>query len=415
MSRKISNILVICAMVVVFPLLVIGSAFAAYYSINATVNVGIYAGLYSSQSASASVVYNSKANTETFEVTGSHAKVITLKANATGYTFKGWFNGTKETYLEAELADDVKFFNTEKELTVKISDHENILAVYEIIPFTITYNVNGTTTSQTAKGTTTLQDPTQAAQDAGLGAAETGKKYAWVDGDGNVVKTAEADIAVTLDQVAVEYTITVAGGEGISYTGSAVKANYDSNATTLDTIFDEENYTTTLAFKSFASVTYEENTYTDAAALFAAIKADHANADATIELTPVVDNTFNNITVTTLKYRAGRLLPSGFYVYDQKVYVSGLEYGDQTDYEEVSTSSLEEALSLGSEVEYTGADDSDLTYVSITLVINGNTFDYKGGKNTTINDMLAAAYKEHASEMGSGETLTIEEAIVKFI
>ncbi len=415
MSRKISNILVICAMVVVFPLLIIGSAFAAYYSINATVNVGIYAGEEVSQSASASVVYNSKANTETFEISGSHAKVITLKANATGYEFKGWFNGTKETYLEAELADDVKYFNTEKELTVKISEHENILAVYEIIPFTITYNVNGTTTSQTTKGTTTLKDASQAAQDAGLGAAATGKKWAWVDEDGNVITTAEADITVTLSQVAVEYTITVAGGEGISYTGSAVKANYDSNATTLDTIFDEENYTTTLAFKSFDSVTYAGNAYTDPAALLAAIKADHANADATIELTPVVDDTFNNIKITTLKYRAGRLLPSGICLYDQKVYVSGLEYGDQTNYEEVSTSSLEEALSLGAEVEYTDVDDSDLTYVSITLVINGNTFDYNGGKDTTINDMLTEAYKEHASEMGSGETLIVEEAIVKFI
>lgn len=408
MSRKISNILVICAMVVVFPLLVIGSAFAAYYSINATVNVGIYAGLYSSQSASASVVYNSKANTETFEVTGSHAKVITLKANATGYTFKGWFNGTKETYLEAELADDVKYFNTEKELTVKISEHENILAVYEIIPFTITYKVGETTTSQTAKGTTTLQDPTQAAQRA----AQTGKKWAWVNNN-KVVKTAEADITVELQEVDVEYTITVAGGEGISYTGSSVEANYGSTSAALEEIFKDANYTKTLAFKKFASVTYAGQTYTTAADLLTAIKTANANADATITLTPVVDNTFNKITVTTLKYRAydaNENLDDAIVYNDVETEVEDIEGRTMT-----STMTLDSWLKIFSTEFYLDAENTDkVEAYEIDVTINGATVRVLSfNSNTTINDVLAYAYSKIPTKMVAAETLTISEVLVK--
>ena len=413
MSRKISNILVICAMVVVFPLLIIGSAFAAYYSINASVNVSIYKGLYSSQSASASVVYNSKANTETFEISGSHAKVITLKANATGYEFKGWFNGTEQSYKEAELADDVKYFNTEKELQVKLSDYENILAVYEIIPFTITYNVNGTTTSQTTKGTTTLQDPAQAAQDAGLPAAATGKKYAWVDEDGNVITTAEADIAVTLDQVAVEYTIKFVGGEGISYEGSAVKANYDSEATALNAIFADANYTTTLAFKSFDSVTYAGNTYTDAATLLAAIKADHANADATITLTPVVDDTFNNITVTTLKYRAFDAVEN----LDDAIVYNDIdsEVEDKSNQTVEATKTLDSWLKIFSTEFYLDAENTDrVEAYEIDVTINGATVKVLSfNSNTTINDVLAYAYSKIPAKMATAETLIVSEVLVK--
>ncbi len=413
MSRKISNILVICAMVVVFPLLIIGSAFAAYYSINASVNVSIYKGLYSSQSASASVVYNSKANTETFEISGSHAKVITLKANATGYEFKGWFNGTEQSYKEAEIANEVKYFNTEKELNVKLSDYENILAVYEIIPFTITYNVNGTTTSQTTKGTTTLQNPAQAAQDAGLGNAATGKKWAWVDENGNVITTAEADITVTLDQVAVEYTITVAGGEGISYTGSAVKANYESEAATLNAIFDDANYTTTLAFKSFASVTYAGNTYTTATDLLTAIKTANANADATITLTPVVSNTFNNITVTTLKYRAFDAAEN----LDDAIVYNGedSEVEDIEGQTKASTMTLDSWLKIFSTEFYLDAENTDrVEAYEIDVTINGATVKVLSfNSNTTINDVLAYAYSKIPTKMTAAETLTISEVLVK--
>jgi hypothetical protein len=419
-------------MVVVFPLLIIGSAFAAYYSINASVNVSIYKGLYSSQSASASVVYNSKANTETFEISGSHAKVITLKANATGYEFKGWFNGTEQSYKEAEIADEVKYFNTEKELNVKLSDYENILAVYEIIPFTITYNVNGTTKSQTTKGTTTLQDPAQAAQDAGLGAAETGKKWAWVDEDGNVITTAEADITVTLDQVAVEYTITVAGGEGISYTGSAVKVKYDDASTKLEEIFKDANYTKTLAFKSFASVKYGENTYTDAAVLLAAIKTANANADATITLTPIVSNTFDKITVTTLKYRAFDAVEN----LDDAIVYNGEDVPYEIEHSEVedrsnqtleATETLDNWLKIFSTKFYLDAESNDrVEAYEIDLTINGAIVRVLSfNSTTTINDVLAYAYSKIPTKMATTvtnvetneqtnvETLTISEVLVK--
>ena len=60
MSKTFTKTLVICAMVVLFPLMIVGTAFASYYSIDATVNVAAYAiGESQSDAAYAKVAYGS--------------------------------------------------------------------------------------------------------------------------------------------------------------------------------------------------------------------------------------------------------------------------------------------------------------------------------------------------------------------
>ena len=417
MSRKISNILVICALVVIFPLLVIGSAFAAYYSINASVTVGIYTD-YTAKSVSASVVYNLKANTEEFEIAGSHAKVITLKANSTGYNFIGWFNGNATKYDEAVGADEVEYFSKDKELNVKISDYENILAVYEIVPFTITYNVNGTEETQTVKGSTKLKSAVVAATQAELGDAATGKKWAWVDDEtGDVITTAEGNVSVTLTQVDIVYTINVNAGNGITYTGNSVKANYTDTAVVLNDLFSNTNYNTTLSFKSFGSFEFAGNTYANADGLWTAIKAAYQNADTTITLTPIVNNRFDNIEVNVVKYRAYDAAEN---LYDAIVYNAiESEVQDDDSAETIdSTTTINSWLKIFSTTFYTDAENTErVSAYEINITIGGATCRFTNfDETTTINDILEFAYNHPATGpkmTATGATLEIGEVLVK--
>ena len=63
MSRTFSKILIICAMVVIFPLLIVGTSLAAYYSISAIVEVDTYVNytnVHADSNAFAGVLYNNK-------------------------------------------------------------------------------------------------------------------------------------------------------------------------------------------------------------------------------------------------------------------------------------------------------------------------------------------------------------------
>lgn len=150
MSRKISNILVICAMVVIFPLLIVGTSFAAYYSINATTKISFYVINATSQEQSAakeagasmSVVYNNKDHAEDFEVTNSHVKEIVLKPTAEHYTFVGWYNGTAEDYNNAVEKKYIEEGVENGNLTTKLSTYKNLLAIYEIEEYEVEYSYN---------------------------------------------------------------------------------------------------------------------------------------------------------------------------------------------------------------------------------------------------------------------------------
>ena len=155
MSKTFSKILLICALAVVLPLMIVGTSLAAYYSLNATVAVGIQLDTQAaSANAYAKVVYNNSRHAEKFEINASHTKTITLKAEANGYDFKGWYEGD----LEAYATDEGKWIDQEnKTVEVKIADIDNVLAVFEAHTYTVEYSYqpdpnNATRTSDVPVG-----------------------------------------------------------------------------------------------------------------------------------------------------------------------------------------------------------------------------------------------------------------------
>lgn len=158
MSRTLSKILIICAMVVLFPLMIVGTAFAAYYSIDAAVAVAVYTDKTSaSGDAYAHVVYNNKAQSE-FEITNSHLQNIDLKAVSNGYDFKGWFVGDVEAYTIASSSGDVEFLSTDSEINVKMTDYEKLLAVFEIKNYSVRYSYKAQPTDEGTVNTTPEAD-----------------------------------------------------------------------------------------------------------------------------------------------------------------------------------------------------------------------------------------------------------------
>lgn len=143
MSKTFSKIMVICALAVIVPLMVIGTAFAAYYSVNALVSVGIYTNAEENpQGAYAKVVYDNKENDTKFDVNQSHLKKLALKAEAKGYNFLGWYDGTAKTYKAEYTVDPTKieYISKEEKLDAKMTDYDDVLAVFELKTFTVSYS-----------------------------------------------------------------------------------------------------------------------------------------------------------------------------------------------------------------------------------------------------------------------------------
>lgn len=135
MSRTLSKILIICAMVVIIPLMIVGTAFATYYSIDATVGVAVYTGQTEDPNGAFAVVqYKDETGTE-LEITEGHLNEITLRTVSNGYKFVGWFEGTAADYSSSA---EPKF--TENEITIKMTDYANLLAVFEIKEFDVSYD-----------------------------------------------------------------------------------------------------------------------------------------------------------------------------------------------------------------------------------------------------------------------------------
>lgn len=137
MSKTLSKILVICAMVVIFPLMVAGTAFASFYSVEATTIVEVYAGTHSAPAdAFAQVQFENDADTK-FEITKGHLKGIQLKTLSNGYDFVGWYEGSLQEYLEDE---NVELISKDSKLNVKACDYKNLVAVFELKSYTFTWN-----------------------------------------------------------------------------------------------------------------------------------------------------------------------------------------------------------------------------------------------------------------------------------
>lgn len=144
MSKTLSKIMVICALAVIIPLMVIGTAFAAYYSVNTLVSIDVYADARPQQGAYAKVVYDGKENDTKFDVNQSHLKTLTLKAVANGYNFLGWYDGTTKNYDAEHRVDptQIEFFSTDANISVKMTEYDDILAVFEIKTYAVAFEAN---------------------------------------------------------------------------------------------------------------------------------------------------------------------------------------------------------------------------------------------------------------------------------
>lgn len=144
MSKTISKILVICAMVVVLPLLVVGTTFASYYSVDATLLVSALTnGTSTADTAYAKVAYGEKSETS-LEITESHLKTIKLDAVSNGYDFNGWYTdyGTGEQ----------KEISTDTALSVSMSEYDKLTAVFTLKSYTVSYSYTETPNGETKSG-----------------------------------------------------------------------------------------------------------------------------------------------------------------------------------------------------------------------------------------------------------------------
>ena len=136
MSRSLSKILAVCALVAIIPLMIAGTALACYYSISATMIIEVYKNAVSpSSEADAQVAYKGKQDTS-FEITTGHKKSITLQAMGQGYDFEGWYQGTADEYKTAVAIGNVEFVSDKVEETFAMADQENLVAVFTLIDYT---------------------------------------------------------------------------------------------------------------------------------------------------------------------------------------------------------------------------------------------------------------------------------------
>ena len=142
MSRTLSKVLIICALVVVLPLMIAGTAFAAYYSINATVSIEIAVDQLV-DGGHAEVSYKDQVGriNKKLEVTDGHLKKVTFKTSAVGYDFVGWYAGTAKAYAEEVSAGkEIKYVVKTKDAKVEMTDYQNLVAVFKAKRFTVGYS-----------------------------------------------------------------------------------------------------------------------------------------------------------------------------------------------------------------------------------------------------------------------------------
>ena len=157
MSRTLSKILVICAMAVIFPLMIIGTAFASFYSIDATTVVEVFVGEHEIPAeAYAQVKYKDQTSTK-LTITEGHLNDIQIKTLSNGYDFVGWYEGTLENYKSG----DAKEISTDERLNAKITDYSNLVAVFELK----SYNVSWKYLSNPANSETFVETAPENAED----------------------------------------------------------------------------------------------------------------------------------------------------------------------------------------------------------------------------------------------------------
>lgn len=150
MSRQLSKILVSCALVVTLLLAVVGTVFASYYSFGTVLNVEVFLNKTVSKENTdesvapfAQVRYNGKDVNKNLSV--AHTTKVDLDVLSKGYNFVGWYKGTKADYeakVKAGTLKDSDYLKAgeNNRLTFTASDYSNLVAVFDIIEYDVTWN-----------------------------------------------------------------------------------------------------------------------------------------------------------------------------------------------------------------------------------------------------------------------------------
>lgn len=255
MSRTLSKILVICALVVVLPLMVVGTAFAAYYSINATVSIEVFIDQIVDEGV-ARVTYKEDTGTvdKKLEVTDGHLKEVTFRASAVGYDFVGWYAGTYKEYvnaLESDGIDESDYVIKTQNATVEMTDYQNLVAVFKAKTYRVSFDYAETPEGVLGSGTLPDEDyvygddlPTVTYEghpewtfDGWYAEGDTETKYtkATFEESGNIVLTGN-----WVDSARI--TITYLDDEGEEISGSAESIYANQKVTLDDPMTYQANY-----------------------------------------------------------------------------------------------------------------------------------------------------------------------------
>ncbi len=144
MSRSMSKIFVICALVAIIPLMIAGVALAAFHSVGNTATIEVYVDEVSPSSAAYAGVSNgddravvtSSNETATLEISAGQTSTVTVNATyfTDAYNFVGWYAGTLEEYnVNKETAELISGTS----LAIDMSKSGNYVAVYKVVRYTI--------------------------------------------------------------------------------------------------------------------------------------------------------------------------------------------------------------------------------------------------------------------------------------
>lgn len=139
MSRTFSKILMICAMVVIIPLMVVGTAFVAYYSVDSEIFVKallVDGEKCDVEGTYARVEYNGNKG-ETVSVKAGHTAKVDVRADYTSnaYDFLGWFKGNEESYKTAKAQGNVDWASQSTTITISMEEESDYVAVYEVVKY----------------------------------------------------------------------------------------------------------------------------------------------------------------------------------------------------------------------------------------------------------------------------------------
>lgn len=220
MSKQFAKILTICALAIIIPIAIVGTAILLSNSVKYTVSteiIGLQEGI-----GKALIKINDKYQDK---VAVSRNSIVKLSIDTTGYNFNGWFEGTEE---EPKVdAEDNIVLNYE----FKIDHDINFKALVERFVFNVSYD-NGATTEPIAYGEKLKEAESSASGTTG---------YEWyvgwqVNGEGDAYT--HATFQKTTETVNLS-VVREAGYESIKFAFNVVAAKINNEQQIEDVDFSE--------------------------------------------------------------------------------------------------------------------------------------------------------------------------------